>query len=107
MFLSIPGICIRRKTGSPYGTSLPPYANSNRTELVRKLLLEFERLVQRFLKFLLRLAISGPIAFLHGRVGILHCLGSVVKRALQTVAHRAGATTGIAGTAVIARVCSR
>ena len=71
MFLSIPGICRRRKTGSPYGTSLPPYANSNRTELVRKLLLEFERLVQRFLKFLLRLAISGPIALLHSRVGPL------------------------------------
>lgn len=37
--------------------------NSARSEIVRKLLFEFERLVQRFLKFLLRFAISGQSPF--------------------------------------------
>ena len=56
----------------------------------RESLFEFDGLVQCFLKLLLSVAVGGPIALLHGGIGILHGLCGIGECLLQVGAHRAG-----------------
>ena len=65
-----------------------------------KLLVELDGLVEGVFKLLLRLAVGGPVAVLHGGLAVLHGLGGIVQRLLEfgaTVGRRAGIRLAVRG----------
>ena len=65
-----------------------------------KLLVELDGLVEGVFKLLLRLAVGGPVAVLHGGLAVLHGLGGIVQRLLEfgaAVGRRAGIRLSVRG----------
>ena len=66
----------------------------------RNYCVEFDGLVEGVFKLLLRLAVGGPVAVLHGGLAVLHGLGGIVQRLLEfgaTVGRRAGIRLAVRG----------